>query len=139
MLRALLLVGASVVAMSVQAAENPHAESFMKCAKTCADCQVQCDMGFHHCATLVAEGKKEHAKCMHLCVDCADCCKLAASLTARHSSLAGPACECCAKCCDECATACEKIADDKTMAACAKECRECAKVCREMLKHSGTK
>ena len=137
--RALFVVGASVVAMSVQAADAPHHEHYLKCAKACADCQVQCDMCFHHCATLVADGKKEHAKCMHLCVDCGECCKLAASLSARHSPLAGLACECCAKCCDECATACEKIADDKAMAACAKECRECAKACREMLKAVGTK
>ena len=139
MCRALFVVGASVLAMSVQAAEAPHQEHFAKCAKACSDCQLQCDLCFHHCATLVTAGKKEHAHCMHLCLDCGDCCQLAARLSARHSPLAGPACECCAKCCDECATACEKFADDKELAACAKECRACAKACREMLKHIGTK
>lgn len=118
-------------------ADDPHKhhEHFVQCAKACADCQQQCDMCFHHCAGLVASGKKDHAKTMHTCVDCAECCKLAATLTARHSSFAAAACDCCAKCCDECAAACEKFPDDKHMAACAKSCRACAKACREMIKH----
>ncbi len=118
-------------------ADEGHAghEQFDKCAKACSDCQVSCDSCFHHCATLVAKGDKEHDKTMHTCVDCAECCKLAASLTARHSPFAKDACECCAKCCDGCAAACEKFPDDKHMAACAKSCRDCAKACREMIKH----
>lgn len=144
MLKALLLagcvtVGAALTGANFAADESPHHEHFMSCAKACADCQLQCDTCFHHCAMLVTDGKQEHAKCMLLCVDCGDCCKLAASLAARHSPLAGLACDCCAKCCDECATACEKLSNDKEMAACAKECRGCAKACREMLKHSGSK
>jgi hypothetical protein len=115
--------------------DHPHNEHFAACAKACADCQQHCDMCFHHCATLLAEGKKEHAKTMHACVDCADCCKLAATLSARNSPFAKYACECCAKCNDECAAGCEKFPDDKHMAACAKSCRDCAKACREMIKH----
>ena len=118
-------------------AQHEHAEHFMKCAKACADCQLQCDSCFKHCLTLLAEGKKEHAKTAQLCADCGECCKLAATLSARQSALAGPACECCAKCCDECAAACEKHPDDKHMAQCAKACRDCAKVCRDMLKSLG--
>jgi len=139
MCKALLLMSACVVTMSVQAADAPHHEHFTKCAQACSACQLQCDMCFNHCATLVADGKKEHAASMRLCVDCGECCKLSATLTARHSALSVHACECCAKCCDECAAACEKMADDKEMAACAKECRECAKSCRDMVKAMGTK
>ena len=47
---------------------DAHHEHFAKCAKACADCQQQCDMCFHHCAGLVAEGKKDHAKTMHTCI-----------------------------------------------------------------------
>src|SRR5438105_5030422 len=61
--------------------EDAHTHGhFMKCAKECADCQQQCDSCFHHCAKLVADGKKEHAKAMHLCVDCADLCATAGRL-----------------------------------------------------------
>ncbi|MBY0524716.1 MAG: four-helix bundle copper-binding protein [Gemmataceae bacterium] len=117
-----------------QGADAQH-ENMMKCAKMCADCQISCDMCFHHCAELLTKGTKEHAKTMHLCIDCAECCSTASRLVARSSPLAAAACECCAKCNDECAAACEKFKDDKHMAACAKSCRDCAKSCREMIKH----
>ena len=129
-----LLAGA---AMSARAADSPHHDMFAKCAKACADCQLQCDMCFHHCADLVAQGKIDHVATLHTCVDCAECCKLCATLCARQSSFCPAACECCAKCCDECATTCEKFPDDKHMAACAKSCRDCAKECRAMIKHLG--
>ena len=115
--------------------EHEHQTPFEKCAKACADCQTHCDSCFHHCAELVAKGDKDHAKSMHACVDCAECCKLAATLSARLSPYAAAACECCAKCNDDCAAACEKFPDDKHMAMCAKSCRDCAKACREMIQH----
>jgi hypothetical protein len=118
----------------VRAADHSHAGHFKECAKACADCQIVCDACFHHCAGLVADGKKEHAACMHLCVDCGECCALAAHLTARQSPLAGAACECCAKCCSECAAACAKFPDDKEMKMCAEECLKCEKACKAMLK-----
>lgn len=132
---ALALLVVSVPTFAARdAKDNPHAAHMMKCAAVCADCQVQCDACFRHCASLVSDGKKEHAKCMHLCVDCAECCKMCATLCARQSQLSGTAAECCAKCCDECAAACEKFPDDKQMATCAKSCRTCAKECRDMVK-----
>ena len=121
---------------TARAADN-HADHTTKCAKVCADCQVQCDSCFSHCLALVADGKKEHAKTAQLCVDCAECCKTCATLCARQSPLARHVLACCEKCCDECAAACEKYPDDEHMAACAKSCRDCAKECREMLKHLG--
>ena len=36
------------------------------CLKACADCAKACDMTFHHCLMMVADGKKEHAKSVHL-------------------------------------------------------------------------
>lgn len=138
----ILLAGAAVVVATQAQAEykmvnqdHQHGDQFTMCAKACSDCQQQCDACFHHCATQLAAGKKENEKSMHTCVDCAECCKLAATLSARHSPFAAAACECCAKCNDECAVACEKFPDDKHMAMCAKSCRDCAKACREMIKH----
>lgn len=112
-----------------------HHEHFAKCAKACADCQVSCDSCFHHCAALVEKGKKEHAKTMHNCVDCAEFCALAAKLSARQSPFSATACDGCAKTCDECAKECEKFKDDRHMADCAKSCRDCAKSCRVMVEH----
>ena len=112
-----------------------HHEHFAKCAKACADCQVSCDSCFHHCAALVASGKKEHVKTMHACVDCADYCALAAKLSARQSSFSASACDGCAKACDDCAKECEKFKDDRHMVDCAKSCRDCAKSCRTMIEH----
>jgi hypothetical protein len=105
---------------------------YMTCARACADCQLQCDSCYKHCLGLMAHGK-EHAKTAEFCNDCAECCKLGATLSARRSPLAGHACDGCAKCCDECAAACEKMAGDEIMARCAKECRACAKACRDMV------
>src|SRR5438874_2306011 len=119
-------------------AGHEHAEHLLKCAKVCADCQLQCDSCFKHCLSLVAGGNTEHKKSAQLCVDCADCCKLCAALCARQSPLANPVLDCCAKCCDQCAAGCEKLPQDKHMAQCAKSCRDCAQECRAMLKHVGT-
>jgi hypothetical protein len=126
---------AAVGPAAAQEKKGDHHAHFAACAKACADCQLQCDMCFVHCKDLLAGGKKEHEKTTQICVDCAECCKLAATLTARMSPLAAEACECCAKCCDKCAEVCEKFPDDKHMAACAKSCRDCAKACREMIQH----
>ena len=126
---------AAVGPAAAQEKKGDHHAHFLACAKACADCQIQCDMCFAHCKGLLAGGKKEHEQTTQLCVDCAECCKLAATLTARMSPLSAEACECCAKCCDKCAEACEKFPDDKHMAACAKSCRDCAKACREMIQH----
>lgn len=120
-----------------EAGREPHAEHLLKCAKTCADCQVECDACFKHCHTLLAQGKKEHAKTAQMCADCAECCKACATLCARQSPLARHMLICCAQCCDDCAAQCETVPSDKHMAACAKTCRDCAKECRAMLKHFG--
>ena len=118
-------------------AQHEHAEHFMKCAKVCADCQLQCDSCFKHCLTLLADGKKEHAKSAQLCADCAEFCKACSTLCARQSPLARHMLDGCAKACDDCAAECERFPNDKHMAACAKSCRDCAKDCRAMLKHLG--
>jgi hypothetical protein len=118
-------------AKAVQGGE--HHGHMLACAKVCAECSLQCDSCHHHCVQLVANGAKDHAVSMELCVDCAEACRLASALAGRQSRLASAACECCAKCCDECGTACESFKDDKHMAECAKSCRDCAKACREMV------
>ena len=118
-------------------AHDEHGKHFEACAKVCADCQVECEKNFHHCAKLVEAGKKEHARAMHLSVDCAELCAAAGRLSGRHSELAVPACEACAKACETCAAECDKFQNMPEMKACADKCRECAKSCREMVKMAG--
>ena len=116
-------------------AVQDHHAHFMKCAKVCADCAVVCDSCYHHCADIATTApKKEHAKSMKLCNDCAETCRLAATLAGRHAHHAIGACEFCAHVCDDCAAACEAVPSDKHMAECAKACRDCAKACRDMVK-----
>lgn len=135
---ALFTLGGSAV-VSAQPGQAGHGKHFEECAKVCAECQVACDKNFHHCFTLVEGGKKEHAKAMHLSIDCAELCATAARLTARHSDLAVPACEACAKACDACAAECDKFGSMPEMKACADSCKRCAASCREMVKMAGHK
>ena len=118
-------------------AADEHAGHFDACAKACADCQLECHACHHHCAELVAGGKKEHIKTMMLCSDCGDICAVAANIVARHGALAALICEACAKACDECGKACAQFPDDAHMKKCADECKKCAAACREMMKHAG--
>ena len=128
--------------LSARADDKPAdapAKHFDECAKVCADCQVACEKNFHHCFKMVEGGKKEHAKAMHLSVDCAEFCTIAAKLSARKSELAVTACEACAKACDACAAECAKFPDMPEMKACAEACKKCAASCREMVKMAGHK
>ena len=114
--------------------DGSHADHVAKCARLCAECQVECDACYRHCATLVISGDKGHAQSMQLCLDCGDCCKLCSSLVARQSPFAKKMCELCAGCCDECAKSCSTFPKDKHMMACAAICVKCAESCREMAK-----
>ncbi|HYT89318.1 MAG TPA: four-helix bundle copper-binding protein [Gemmataceae bacterium] len=113
---------------------HKHDKHFQHCAKICADCMVRCEANFRHCAHLVAAGKKEHVRGMHLSADCAELCAVASKLAARQSELAAITCETCARACLACAAECGKHADQE-MNACALVCHECARVCNEMVKH----
>jgi len=112
---------------------DAHAAHFNQCAKACADCMRECESCAHHCAHLVAGGKKEHLRTLGTCADCGDVCAAAAKVTSRHGPAAAPTCESCAKVCDLCAAACEKFPEDEHMKRCAKACKDCAKACREMI------
>jgi hypothetical protein len=146
-LGALALMAAGLIALAgvtTPAADQPAPESghahrhMMKCAKACSDCMDECESCYKHCAGLVTDGKKEHAKTMTLCADCAEVCAAAARLAGRESELAFPICEACARSCDQCGEACDKLGtDDDHMKACAKACRDCATECRTMIKHLG--
>ena len=118
---------------------SEHDAMMMACAKACSDCQRMCDMCGTHCAHMLAEGKKEHAKTLATCQDCSTICAAASSVVARGGPFSGTVCAACAECCSKCAKACEAHPDDKHMKMCAEECRKCEKACLDMVKHMGGK
>jgi hypothetical protein len=123
----------AVAAMSeANAAQGANDDLHDRCAKNCAETMVACNRGFHHCYRQVAEGKKEHAKTMRLCVDCADICGTAAALVARMSPLMAHTCKAAADCCEGLLAQCEKL-NDPEMKSVVEACGACAKSCREMV------
>jgi hypothetical protein len=129
----LMMTGPAVPAADEK--HDAHAAHFDACAKACYDCSRACEMCAHHCAHLVAEGKKEHMTTLGTCTDCSGFCILAGKIVSHRGPMSSQVCEACAKACDTCAGECEKFANDQHMKDCAKACRDCAKACREMLKH----
>ena len=114
-----------------------HNKHFDQCAKACTMCLRECESCAHHCAHLVADGKKEHMKTLGTCVDCAQFCDAAARIVSHRGPMAVLICESCAKACDVCGKACEEVGgNDEHMQRCAKACRDCAKECRQMVQHA---
>jgi hypothetical protein len=94
-------------------------------------------MAFHHCLTLAASGKTQHAKMAQLVIDCAAFCTLSAAMIARRSSLMVESCKACAEACRRCAEECATAADDEMMKKCVEACRRCEVSCRNMVKMMG--
>jgi hypothetical protein len=142
------MVGAGAIgltAMSARADERSSDESCCEldkvhadCYKACADCAKACDMTFHHCFKEVAEGKKEHAKSLHLASDCAAFCSLSASMIAKHSPLMAASCNACADACKATAAEVGKF-DSAEMKAAARSLRDCEKSCRAMVANMASK
>lgn len=133
---ATLLCCSSPVSAEKKAAGHMHHKEFDACAKACFNCAWYCEACATHCARMVADGKKDHAKSLASCRDCAEVCVAAGRIVGRYGPMANLVCDACAKACDICGAECEKFPDDKHMADCAKECRSCAKACRDMPKHA---
>ena len=128
---------AGLVAMTENEARAADpADAHEDCLKSCVACAEECNETFHHCYTMLAEGKKEHAKALHLASDCAEFCGLSASMISKHSPMMVHSCLACAEVCKACAAECDKF-DMPQMKDCAKACRECEKSCREMVKAMG--
>jgi hypothetical protein len=96
----LLVLAVLVTRAGAQEGGHKHNEALDRCAKSCSECARECDTCFHHCAGLMAAGKKEHAAAVHLCIDCAELCTTAGRLVSRDSPLTDVACEACARACD---------------------------------------
>jgi hypothetical protein len=110
-----------------------HDKVHEDCLKACSDCAKACDETFHHCYEMVAAGKKEHAKSLHLLSDCAGFCGLSACMIAKHSPLMAHSCAACAEACKDTAAECDKFGSDEAMKAAVKTLRDCEKSCRSMV------
>jgi hypothetical protein len=71
------------------------------------------------------------ANCIRLDRDCADACRVAATLMSRGSQFAQQLCALCAAICDACAKECERH-EAEHCRRCASACRRCAEECRRM-------
>ena len=113
-----------------------HDAIHKECLDACSDCARMCDETFHHCYVQVAEGKRDHAKSLHLVSDCEGFCSLSASMIAKHSPLMAASCMACAEACKMTAAEVEKF-DQPEMKAAAKALRRCVTSCNEMVKAMG--
>jgi hypothetical protein len=113
---------------------DPKMPQFLVCARACDDCERACEMGAAHCATLLADGKKEHLVTLRLCQDCAAICSATSRVAAKDGPMSDLICSSCADACKRCGDACEKQGGDPIMKKCADECRACEKACRVMAK-----
>ncbi len=107
-----------------------------ECLEACAECSLACDMTFHHCLMLVAEGKKEHAKPLEMVASCAGFCALSACNIAKHSPLMAHSCEACGEACKDTLAVVSKF-DSPEMKAAAKALERCEKSCQAMVAAMG--
>ena len=113
-----------------------HSEVHEDCIKACQACSRSCSETFLHCYEQVVQGKKEHAKALHLVADCAKFCNLSSDLVANGSPLMVYSCGACAEACKVCAAECDKY-EAAEMKDCAKVCYACEKTCRAMVRAMG--
>lgn len=102
---------------------------FQSCIDACNACANACD----HCAAscLQEEDVKMMARCIATDMDCAQVCRLAASLMARGSEHAAAFCRLCAEVCRNCGDECAKHDMDHCQQ-CAAACKRCAEECEKM-------
>jgi hypothetical protein len=130
------VTGGSSLAQDAKAHVHAEGDIHEKCADACSDCAKECNQGFHRCDKQVQAGKAEHAKAMHLCVDCGEVCSTSAKLVGRMSPLMTITCQVCAESCEACIAECEKL-KDPGMKETIESLKKCAASCREMAKAMG--
>jgi hypothetical protein len=94
------------------------------------DCAVECEK----CATACLNEKEVHmlAVCIMNDRDCADICRLTATLLARNSEHAKHMIPECIEMCKKCAAECEKHNHMEHCKKCADACLKCMEACKNM-------
>jgi len=114
-----------------------HAAMLKECDEACGHCEAACNEAFHHCISLAASGKTEHARMAQMVIDCAAFCTLSAAMIARHSPLMVESCRACAEACRRCAEECSSAEAGETMKVCVASCKHCEESCRNMVRAMG--
>ena len=99
--------------------EHEIIETLLGCATACEEC-------FNSC--LQEDDVTMLADCIRLDRDCAQVCRLTASLLASGSAYAGEFVDICSDVCAGCARECEKH-DHEHCRVCAEACRQCEEAC----------
>ena len=103
----------------------------LQCLRACHECVAAC----LQCATacLQEDDPKPMANCIALDFECAEICRLAASIIASDGTQKSAVCAVCADACEACAAECVKHGMDHCQK-CAEACKRCADACRTMTK-----
>lgn len=101
--------------------------------KSAIDALIACFIECEHCASacLDEDDVKMMAACIKLDRDCADICKLTATLLARGSKHGKHLLRECIEVCEACAAECSKHQHEHCQK-CAEACRACAEACRAL-------
>jgi len=99
------------------------------CAQACM-ADTGCDLS--------EENVAEMARCVRLCLDCADVCIATAGVISRQAEydvgVVAPLLEACAAACKSCGDECERHARmHEHCRICAEACRRCERMCRDLL------
>ena len=105
-----------------------------RCIENCLACATVCEQTLTH--GLSKGGAHAAPELIRLLIDCADTCRMSATLMTRGSDFHRQHCALCAEICHACEEACEEFGDDPQMKACADACRTCAASCRRMGAHA---
>ena len=105
-------------------------EKMQACIKDCLACATVCEQSITHC--LRKGGKHAAPEHIQLLSDCAEMCRMSATMMARGSRFHARHCALCADVCKACEESCEEFGNDAQMKACADACRTCHEACREM-------
>lgn len=95
-------------------------QTLINCAAACENCATEC-LGEKDVAMM--------ANCIKLDRDCADMCRLAATLLIRESLIGHQFLLLCEKICELCSKECEKHNHSSHCKACAEACKKCAAAC----------
>lgn len=94
-----------------------------KCAIECSHCAMAC---------LEEEDVKMLAPCVRINLDCAEICRVLATLLSRGSVHGNHLLNECAEVCTKCADECSMHTQMEHCKVCAAICRECSSACTEM-------
>ena len=109
-------------------------QQYQTCIDACNNCAECCEACCTECMSNT-EMAGMMGRCMMMCRDCADMCRMASMMMARGSEYVKQMCNMCADMCEACAMECEKMGGKMEICKqCAEMCRMCAQECHNMMR-----